>query len=158
MTQMNCFLLSGGLFQIYSNPIEYFISYEDISNKALRMYSNESPNIVSIFGKYYNIVILSKSEQSNIEKINIDFLNEINRDSSKPFSLLFEDIKNHFETIVLNYFELFIEKFRKVYFYYENLLFLLIDYNIFKLLGIDMSQINFTLNIDLFINKEGLSP
>ena len=158
MTQMNCFLLSGGLFQIYSNPIDYFISYEDISNKALRLYSNESPNIVSTFNKYYNTIILSKSEQSNIEKINIDFLNEINGDSNKPLSILFEDIKNHFETIVLNYLDLFIEKFRKVYFYYENLLYLLIDYNIFKLLGIDMSQINFTLNIDIIINEEGLNP
>ena len=158
MTQMNCFLLSGGLFQIYSNPVDYFISYEDISNKALRLYSNESPNIVSTFNKYYNTIILSKSEQSNIEKINIDFLNEINRDSNKPLSILFEDIKNHFETIVLNYLDLFIEKFRKVYFYYENLLYLLIDYNIFKLLGIDMSQINFTLNIDIIINEEGLNP
>ena len=98
MTQMNCFLLSGGLFQIYSNPIDYFISYEDISNKALRLYSNECPNIVSTFNKYYKIIILSKSKQSDIEKININFLNEINRDSNKPLSILFEDIKNHFET------------------------------------------------------------
>jgi hypothetical protein len=158
MTQMNCFLLSGGLFQIYSNPVDYFLSYEDISNKAIRLYSPIYPNFTSTFNKYYNIMSLQKNEQTNIEKINLDFMQELNLDSPMPISILFEDIKNHFETIVLNYLDLFLEKFKNVYFYYENLLYLLIDYNIFKLLGIDMSLINFTLNIDIIIREKQISP
>ena len=158
MSQMNCFLLSGGLFQIYSNPIDYFISYEDILNKAIRFYSPSYPNILSAFNMYYNVSFLSKQENTNLGKVNLDFLNEINKESQKPLSLLFEDIKDHFETIVLNYLDLFLEKFQKVYFYYENLLFLLIDYNIFKLFGIDTSLINFTLNVEEIINEEGINP
>ena len=157
MTQMNCFLLSGGLFQIYSNPIDYFISYEDITNKAIKLYSSSYPNFLSTFNKYYNIMFLSKQEQSNTEKLNINFINELNLDSDNPLSLLFEDIKDHFETIVLKYLDLFLEQFKNVYFYYENLLYLLIDYNIFKLLGIDTSLIHFTLNIDEIINGEGIN-
>ena len=155
---MNCFLLSGGLFQIYSNPIEYFISYKDISNKAIRFYSPSYPNILSTFSKYYNISFLSKQEQKYLEKVNLDFLNELNLESHKPLSLLFEDIKDHFETIVLSYLDLFLEKFKNVYFYYQNLLYLLIDYNIFKLLGIDTSLIHFTLNVKEIINEEGINP
>lgn len=155
---MNCFLLSGGLFQIYSNPVDYFISYEDISNKAIRLYSPIYPNFASTFNKYYNIMSLQKNEHTNIEKINLDFMQELNLDSPMPISILFEDIKSHFETIVLNYLDLFLEKFKNVYFYYENLLYLLIDYNIFKLLGIDMSLINFTLNTDIIIREKQISP
>ena len=155
---MNCFLLSGGLFQIYSNPIDYFISYEDISNKAIQLYSPIYPNFSSTFNKYYKIISLPKNEHSNIEKINLDFMQELNLDSPMPISILFEDIKSHFETIVLNYLDLFLEKFKNVYFHYDNLLYLLIDYNIFKLLGIDMSLINFTLNIDIIIREKQISP
>ena len=158
MTQMNCFLLSGGLFQIYSNPIDYFISYEDICSKTLDYYSSTHPNIISTFNKYYNVIFLCQNEQINLEKINRDFINELNLDSHKPLSLLFEDRKSNFETIVLKYLDLFIQKFQKVYFSYENLLYLLIDYNIFKLLGIDMNEINFTLNINLTLNEEKINP
>ena len=154
---MNCFLLSGGLFQIYSNPVDYFISYEDISKKSIRLYSPIYPNIAQTFNKYYNITSLPKNEQSNIEKINLDFMQEINLDSPIPISILFEDIKSHFETIVLNYLDLFLEKFKNVYFYYDNLLYLLIDYNIFKLLGIDMSLISFILNIDIIIREKQIN-
>ena len=158
MTQMNCFLLSGGLFQIYSNPIDYFISYEDISAKALSFYSSNYPNIMQTFSKYHNIIVLSEYEQSNIEVINQGFINELNLESRKPISILFEDRKNNFETIVLKYLDLFIQKFKKVYFNYDNLLYLLIDYNILKLLGVDISKINFTLNIDFIIHKEKINP
>ena len=158
MTQMNCFLLSGGLFQIYSNPIDYFISYEDICSKTLDYYSSTHPNIISTFNKYYNVIFLCQNEQINLEKINRDFINELNLDSHKPLSLLFEDRKSNFETIVLKYLDLFIQKFQNVYFSYENLLYLLIDYNIFKLLGIDMNEINFTLNINLTLNEEKINP
>ncbi len=158
MTQMNCFLLSGGLFQIYSNPIDYFISYEDISAKALSLYSSNYPNIMQTFSKYHNIIVLSEYEQSNIEVINQGFINELNLESRKPISILFEDRKNNFETIVLKYLDLFIQKFKKVYFNYDNLLYLLIDYNILKLLGVDISKINFTLNIDFIIHKEKINP
>ena len=158
MTQMNCFLLSGGLFQIYSNPIDYFISYQDISRKSIDFYSSTHPNFTSTFNKYYNIITFSKNEQTNIEKINADFINELNLDCVRPIATLFEDRKDNFETIVLNYFYSFLEKFNKVYFEYQNLLYLLIDYNIFKLLGIDMSQIQFTLNLDLIITEEKLNP
>ena len=158
MTQMNCFLLSGGLFQIYSNPIDYFISYEDISAKALSLYSSNYPNIMQTFSKYHNIIVLSEYEQSNIEVINQGFINELNLESRKPISILFEDRKNNFETIVLKYLDLFIQKFKKVYFNYDNLLYLLIDYNILKLLGVDISKINFTLNIDFIIHEEKINP
>ena len=155
---MNCFLLSGGLFQIYSNPIDYFISYEDISRKAIDFYSLSYPKFVSTFNKYYNKIVLTKNELANIEKINAEFIDELNMDSPNPMTYLFEDRKNNFETIVLKYLDLFVEKFNKVYFYYENLLYLLIDYNIFKLLGVDISQINFTLNLYLIISEEKLTP
>jgi len=158
MTQMNCFLLSGGLFQIYSNPIDYFISYEDISAKALSLYSSNYPNIMQTFSKYHNIIVLSEYEQSNIEVINQGFINELNLESRKPISILFKNRKNNFETIVLKYLDLFIQKFKKVYFNYDNLLYLLIDYNILKLLGVDISKINFTLNIDFIIHKEKINP
>ena len=155
---MNCFLLSGGLFQIYSNPIDHFISYDDISNKAKFLYSSDFPNFISTFNKYHNIIILSENELLNIEKINRDFINELNIDSKREISLLFEDRKNNFETIVLNYLDLFIQKFKKVYFLYENLLYLLIDYNILKLLGVNINDINFTLNIDFIIHDEEMNP
>ena len=158
MTQMNCFLLSGGLFQIYSNPVDHFISYEDITNKALNLYSSTFPNIMTTFNKYHNIIILSEYEQSNIETINQIFINELNLDSRKPMSTLFENIKDNFETIVLKYLDSFIQKFKKVYFNYDNLLYLLIDYNIMKLLGVDISKINFTLNIDFIIHEEKMNP
>ena len=158
MTQMNCFLLSGGLFQIYSNPIDYFISYEDISAKALSFYSSNYPNIMQTFSKYHDIIVLSEYEQSNIEVVNQGFINELNLESRKPISILFEDRKNNFETIVLKYLDLFIQKFKKVYFNYDNLLYLLIDYNILKLLGVDISKINFTLNIDFIIHEEKINP
>ena len=153
---MNCFLLSGGLFQIYSNPVDYFISYEDICRKALMYYSSTHPNLTTTFNKYYNTVILSKNE--NLEKINREFLNDFNLYSEMPISVLFEDRKNNFETIVVNYLEQFIQKFQKVYFNYENLLYLLIDYNIFKLLGIDTNEIFFTLDVNTIINEEKINP
>jgi hypothetical protein len=34
---MNCVLLSGGLFQIYSNIKENYLSYEDITDKLIKM-------------------------------------------------------------------------------------------------------------------------
>ena len=83
---MNCFLLSGGLFQIYSNPIDYFISYEDISRKAIDFYSISYPNFVSTFNKYYNKIVLTKNELSNIEKINAEFIDELNMDSPNPLT------------------------------------------------------------------------
>ena len=153
---MNCFLLSGGLFQIYSNPVDYFISYEDICRKSLDYYSSTHPNIAYTFHKYYNTIELSKSE--NIEKINREFINEFNLYSDMPMSILFEDRKNNFETIVLSYLDQFIQKFQKVYFNYENLLYLLIDYNIFKLLGIDINDICFTLNANIIMNEEKINP
>jgi hypothetical protein len=153
---MNCFLLSGGLFQIYSNPVDYFISYEDISRKSLDYYSSTHPNIAYTFHKYYNTIELSKSE--NLEKINREFINEFNLYSDMPMSILFEDRKNNFETIVLSYLDQFIQKFQKVYFNYENLLYLLIDYNIFKLLGIDINDIYFTLNANIIMNEEKINP
>ena len=109
---MNCFLLSGGLFQIYSNPVDYFISYEDICRKSLDYYSSTHPNIAYTFHKYYNTIELSKSE--NIEKINREFINEFNLYSDMPMSILFEDRKNNFETIVLSYLDQFIQKFQKI--------------------------------------------
>jgi hypothetical protein len=153
---MNCFLISGGLFQIYSNPVDYFISYEDISRKSLDYYSSTHPNIAYTFHKYYNTIELSKSE--NLEKINREFINEFNLYSDMPMSILFEDRKNNFETIVLSYLDQFIQKFQKVYFNYENLLYLLIDYNIFKLLGIDINDIYFTLNANIIMNEEKINP
>lgn len=153
---MNCFLLSGGLFQIYSNPVDYFISYEDISRKSLDYYSSTHPNIAYTFHKYYNTIELSKSE--NLEKINREFINEFNLYSDMPMSILFEDRKNNFETIVLSYLDQFIQKFQKVYFNYENLLYLLIDYNVFKLLGIDINDIYFTLNANIIMNEEKINP
>ena len=153
---MNCFLLSGGLFQIYSNPVDYFISYEDICRKALVYYSSTHPNLTTTFNKYYNTLILPKNE--NLEIINREFLNDFNLYSEMSISVLFEDRKNNFETIVVNYLEQFIQKFQKVYFNYENLLYLLIDYNIFKLLGIDTNEIFFTLDVNTIINEEKINP
>ena len=91
---MNCFLLSGGLFQIYSNPVDYFISYEDICRKALVYYSSTHPNLTTTFNKYYNTLILPKNE--NLEIINREFLNDFNLYSEMSISVLFEDRKNNF--------------------------------------------------------------
>jgi inositol-1,3,4-trisphosphate 5/6-kinase/inositol-tetrakisphosphate 1-kinase len=68
---------------------------------------------------------------------------------------MFEGQKDNFETIDLNKLYLFFDKFAKIYFNYNNLLYLLIDYNIFTLLEIKIDNITFELNIkDLFNNKD----
>ena len=146
---MNCILLSGGLFQIYSNIVEDYLSYEDLTNKILNKY----PNIKNILDKYKNI---KKLESKSIEAINEAFIKELNIDSQKQISNnLFEGQKENFETIDLKQLYLFFDKFNKIYFNYDNLLYLLIDFNIFKLLDIKITNITLHLNInDMFNNKE----
>ena len=146
---MNCILLSGGLFQIYSNIVEDYLSYEDLTNKILNKY----PNIKNILDKYKNI---KKLESKSIEAINEAFIKELNIDSQKQISNnLFEGQKENFETIDLKQLHLFFDKFNKIYFNYDNLLYLLIDFNIFKLLDIKITNITLCLNInDILNNKE----
>ena len=61
---MNCILLSGGLFQIYSNFKENYLSYDDIVNKLIQKFIKENPNIAEIFKKYQNI----KTNVNNIKE------------------------------------------------------------------------------------------
>ena len=127
---MNCILLSGGLFQIYSNHKENYLSYRDMMSKVSEENIKEYPNIKGVFNKYVKI----KSEIKNISETNEVFLKQINNNNDINSFNLFEKQKDNFETISLPLFYSFIKKFKKVYFYYDNLLYLLFDLNIFNLL------------------------
>ena len=118
---MNCILLSGGLFQVYSNFKENYLTYEDIANKLIKAFSKQNPNINEIFNKY-----LKTKKDVNVENINEkndEFLKEINMNINNNSFNIFEQQKNNFETINLPIFYSFINKFKKVYFNYENLLY-----------------------------------
>ena len=128
---MNCVLLSGGLFQIYANNEENYLSYEDIANKLIKSYSKQYLNISNIFEKYKKI----KSGIKNINKENEMFLKEF-KDNNKTFNL-FEENKNNFEKIDLKLLYSFLNKFQKIFFNYDNLLYLLFDLNVFHLLNIE---------------------
>ena len=153
---MNCILLSGGLFQIYSNINENYLSYEDLTSKICESYIENYPNIKNTFNKYKNIKELkTNNNKDTINYINTEFLNEINKDTQQQIDNLFKGKEKSFETIVLNNLYLFFDKFNKIYFNYDNLLYLLIDYNIFKLLNVDISHVILCLNInEIFNNKD----
>ena len=147
---MNCILLSGGLYQIYSNINENILSYEDLANKLYQRYSNSKKDIE----KYTNKKSLDKR---SLKDINSELIDILNKNYGNKIDNLFEGQKENYETIDLNQLVLFLQKFKKVFFNYENLLYLLIDYNIFKLLDIDISQITFYLNIkEIFNDKENI--
>ena len=147
---MKCILLSGGLFQIYSNINENILSYEDLTNKLYLKYPKAKKDIE----KYTNIKTLDKRP---INDINSELIKILNKNYDNKIGNLFEGQKENFETIDLNQLGSFLHKFQKVYFNYENLLYLLLDYNIFKLLDIDISQISFYLNIkEIFNDKENI--
>ena len=148
--KMKCILLSGGLFQIYSNINENILSYEDLANILYLKYSKAKKDIE----KLANIKTLDKR---SINDINSVLINILNKNYDIKIGNLFEGQKENFETIDLNQLVSFLHKFQKVYFNYENLLYLLLDYNIFKLLDIDISQITFYLNIkEIFNDKENI--
>ena len=150
---MNCILLSGGLFQIYSNIKENYLTYEDIANELIKIFSKQNQNISEIFNKYRKI----KTDVKNIEEKNDEFLKEVNIDINHANSFnLFEDQKNNFETINLQIFYSFINKFKNIYFHYENLLYLLFDFNIFQLLNIETKSITFCLDIKNILKKENI--
>ena len=144
---MNCVLLSGGLFQIYSNIKENYLSYEDITNKLIKSYIKEIPNIKIIFNKCLGV----KTDLINLKETNEAFLKELNIDNN-----LFESQKNNFETINLQLFYSFINKFQKVYFNYENLLYLLFDVNVFNALNIETKNIIFCLNINNILKQNNI--
>ena len=144
---MNCVLLSGGLFQIYSNIKENYLSYEDITNKLIKSYIKENSNIKIIFNKYLNI----KTEIIDIKETNDSFLKELNIDNN-----LFELQKDNFETINIQLLYLFINKFQRVYFNYDNLLYLLFDVNVFNILNIDIKNIFFCLNINDTLKQDNI--
>ena len=152
---MNCILFSGGLYQIYSNIKENYLSYEDLTDKISKSFFTLSPNIKTIFQSYKNT---NSIDNENINEINEKFLKEINNSCPKQITNLFEGQKNNFETIMLNYLYSFFDKFNNIYFKYDNLLYLLIDYNIFKLLNIDISKITFCLDISNFFQDKNFEP
>ena len=147
---MNCILLSGGLFQIYSNNKESYLSYKDISNKLIKSYIKEYPSIEEIFNKYVKI----KTEVSDLKDTNEKFLKELNINISNNSFNIFEGQKNNFETIDLQLFYSFIKNFKNVYFNYDNLLYLLFDYNAFQLLNVETGNIFFCMNIDSILKQK----
>ena len=147
---MNCILLSGGLFQIYSNNKENYLSYKDISNKLIKSYIKEYPSIEEIFNKYVKI----KTEVSELKDTNEKFLKELNINISNNSFNIFEGQKNNFETIDLQLFYSFIKNFKNVYFNYDNLLYLLFDYNAFQLLNVETENIVFCMNIDSILKQK----
>ena len=148
---MNCILLSGGLFQIYSNIKDNYLSYEDLIKKLSISLFNNCPKVTKILKKYMKIQIDSKT----IEKINKEFIDELNENSEKKINNLFEGQSEYFETIHLKTLYLFFEQFDKIYFNYDNLLYLLIDWNIFNLLNIEINKVTLCLNIkNIFTDKE----
>ena len=152
---MNCILFSGGLFQIYSNIKENYLSYEDLSDKISKLFLPKFPNIKTISQNYKNI---NNLETGNINEINENFLKEINNNSQKSITNLFEGQKENFETIILDKLYSFFDKFNKIYFNYDNLLYLLIDFNIFKLLNIEISKITLCLNISKLFQDKNINP
>ena len=151
---MNCILLSGGLFQIYSNYKDNYLSYEDLTNKLLTSFNQNNTNIKKIFEEYKNRLIESKT----IKEINKEFINKINKNSEKKINNLFEGQNKYLEIINLKTLYLFFDKFNKIYFNYENLLYLLIDFNIFNLLNIDIHYITFCINIKEIFNDKKINP
>jgi predicted SnoaL-like aldol condensation-catalyzing enzyme len=149
---MNCILLSGGLFQIYSNFKENYLSYEDIANKLIQKFSKENSNTAEIFKKYQNI----KTKVNNIKETKEIFNKELNININNNSFNLFEDQKNNFETINLELFNSFIKEFKQVYFNYENLLYLLFDLNIFELLSIETENITLCLEINNIIKAKNI--
>ena len=149
---MNCILLSGGLFQIYSNIKENYLTYEDIKNKLINSHSKKYPNLIDVFNKYINI----KTPIKNIKETNESFLKEIKINNENDTLNLFDDQKNNFETIDLQVFYSFIKKFKNVYFKYDNLLYLLFDLNIFQSLNIDIENIFFCLDINDIIKQNNI--
>ena len=109
---MNCILLSGGLFQIYSNIKENYFSYEDLINKISISLLNNCPNIRKIFEKYKKMNIDNKK---TIEVINKEFIEELNGNSKIKIYNLFEKQNNYFETIHLETLYSFFEKFDKIF-------------------------------------------
>ena len=151
---MNCILLTGGLFQIYSNIKENYLSYEDLIEKLSISLLNNSPNVKKIFEKYMKMNIDSKT----IEMINKEFIEELNENSEKKICNVFESQNNNFETIHLKTLYSFFDKFDKIYFNYDNLLFLLIDRNVFNLLNIEINKITLCLNIKEILNDKNINP
>ena len=152
---MNCILLSGGLFQIYSNIKENYISYEDMTNKLLIAFNQNNTNIKTIFEEYKSGLI---EESKTIKEINKEFINKINKNSEKKINNIFEGQNKDFEIIKLKPLYSFFEKFNKIYFNYDNLLYLLIDFNIFNLLNIDIHCITFYINIKEIFNNKNINP
>ena len=152
---MNCIILSGGLFQIYSNTTDNYLSYDTLSNKLCESYIHNNPNVKTIFEKYSNIKAINII---SLNEINNQFIQEINKDSINHIDNLFEGQNENFETIDLKQLYLFFDKFNKVYFNYDNLLYLLIDFSIFKLLNIDFSKIILCLDIKEMFDKKIIIP
>ena len=149
---MNCILLSGGLFQIYSNFKENYLSYDDMANKLIQNFTKENSNIAEIFKKYQNI----KTNVKNIKETKEIFNKELDINKNNNSFNLFEAQNNNFETINLELFYSFIKKFKQVYFNYENLLFLLFDLNIFELLNIETQNVEFCLDIKNIIETKNI--
>ena len=149
---MNCILLSGGLFQIYSNIKENYLSYDDMTNKLIQSFSGEKSKITEVFNKYKII----KVNTENIKETNEVFLKEFNNNIDNYSFNLFEEQKNNFETIDLQLFYSFIKKFKQVYFSYDNLLYLLFDFNIFQTLNIETENIIFCLGINTILNQKNI--
>ena len=152
---MNCILLSGGLFQIYSNIKENYLSYEDLINKISISLLNNCPNIKKTFEKYKKMNIDNKK---TIKVINKEFIEKLNENSKIKIYNLFEKQNNYFETIHLETLYSFFEKFDKIYFNYDTLLNLLIDWNVFNILNIEINKITLCLNVKEILNDKKNNP
>ena len=152
---MNGVVLSGGLFQVFSFIDKYCISYEEIKNHMIKSLSLLNLEPKKILDKYEKITSFDDLSEKSIEKINEKFLEELNTNNKEKILNIFE--AKNIEVISLTHLKNFILKFKKFYFNYENLLYLLFDYNIFKLFKIESESLSFSLNINIEQIKQTLN-
>lgn len=137
-TNLNLFIINGGLFQIYYDPVQKYNNYSDIKEKIVTCITNKFPNITSksvynIFNNYSN----DKKRNLNVNQLKESIENEL---QSLLNTISLNDVRifneSDFQTIPLDYLK-DISKEYKVSFLYKTWIDMYIDYSIMTLLKID---------------------
>ena len=137
-TNLNLFIINGGLFQIYYDPVQKYNNYSDIKEKIVTCITNKFPNITSksvynIFNNYSN----DKKRNLNVNQLKESIENEL---QSLLNTISLNDVRifneSDFQTIPLDYLK-DISKEYKISFLYKTWIDMYIDYSIMTLLKID---------------------
>ena len=137
-TNLNLYIINGGLFQIYYDPIQKYNNYSDIKEKIIKRITNQFPNISSqkisdIFNNYSN----DKKSNLNVNQLKESIEKELqlllNISSINDISIFNE---SDFQTIPLDYLKDISQEY-KISFLYKSWIDMYIDYSIMTLLKID---------------------